>query len=353
MYQKIYHLHNMIDLGRKPLTLESIEELVSQESIWHWLLPNFQRVGKKFKYRAEGQPSAIINYEKGNLKFKDFGNTNPSESWVGYLMNYQGHSFMSALELIRDTFNLPLGSNTIGKKKSFKSPKIYPKQEYQEHSTIIRYKSRKWVWTIDDEYWYNKYKFTIEDRELFKIVPASHYWVINGSKHYFTVSKNNPAYIYPIGNRRKIYMPYDNRGFKWTSNTTKDDVFGLHLLKYFDNIEYLFIESSYKDTGVMFKAGFPSLPTPSENSFLPEKLFNQIIKKGIKPILHFDNDEAGIRNAKVFSEKYNIPYITMPELYHEGRLLKDPSDFVEIYGYEELTIFINNKINNLNYENKN
>lgn len=335
----------MIFKPKKPLTLDNIRELVSDESVFHWLLPGFDRVNKKFKVRAEDNSSAIIKYHNNILFFRDFGNTLGYLPWWKYLMEYNILTFQQALELIRDTFNLDLGTRSSKSVNVNTIPTIYPNKVYKTTQTIIRYRSREWG-LQDQSYWTDRYDITKADAKWFKIIPCQYYWIDNGIEYRFKATINDPVYCYPIGNRRKIYRPLNSEGFKWTSNTTKDDIFGLHLLKD-KKVDKLLIESSYKDTIVISKAGFYGLPTPSENSFLPEKLFDKIVKKGIKPILHFDNDDAGIKNAKIFSEKYNIPYITMPIIYHNEKLLKDPSDFVEIYGYEELKKIINQLINNI------
>lgn len=331
----------------KPLTLENIESLLSEETIWHWLIPNFQKVNKSFSIRKEDKPSCRISPKNNKLFLKDFGDSDKSYTWLTYMLEKQGMSFFTALETIRDTFSLELGnynSKNNNSSNNLKQPLIYPKEKYKECHTIIRYLSRPWGWDIDSEYWLKKYEITeCELTSLFYVIPLSHYWIINEEEHCFKVTKDNPCYCYPIGNRRKLYKPYDKKGFKWFANTTIDDVFGLHLLPKELDGKTIFIESSYKDTMVMYKAGFHSLPvTNGENSFIPEKLFYKLKNKGAKFIVHFDNDPPGIKAAKILNEKYNIPYIVQPELYNkEGKLIKDPSDYVEEFKYNELKLMIN------------
>ena len=326
----------MINIFRKELTLDNIRELVSEESIWHHLIPNFNRVGRKFKDRDEDDASACIKSINGRLVYSDFGKTSLRKDCVDYIMESRGVTFKEALESIRDDFNLDLGDKSNAPKKARKTtPKIYPKREYPEEPKIIRYRRRKWN-HLDTNYWTKKYGFTEADCKLFRIIPADYYWV---DDYCFKTKKDSPTYIYPIHNRRKIYTPLD-KDYKWFGNTTKLDIMGLHLLKG-KKFKLMFYISSYKDTGVMYKAGFYGVPVPSENSFVPEEFHNKVIKKGIKPVILFDNDGAGITNAKIFSEKYNIPYIHMPKVYYKDRLLKDPSDFVEVFGYDILIGTIN------------
>ena len=48
-------------------------------------------------------------------------------------------------------------------------------------------------------------------------------------------------------------------------------------------------------------------------------------------VLFLDQDETGVKRSKILSEKWNIPYILIPEKYK----IKDISDFIHLRGFDE------------------
>lgn len=325
----------MIDFSYRELTLDNLKQEVSDESIWHFLIPNFEKVGKAFKHRDEDSPSSMIKYSRNKLWFKDFGKTHKALDWIGYLKEYHNLSFVEALKYIRDAFGLKLGDYS-NNKISKKPVKIYQKEEYKEAEfKIIRYKERKWD-DRDTNYWTKKYALTESFLRKAKVYPISHFWI---NDTMIESQKDKPTYVYVEGIYRKIYSPLD-KIYKWISNCTKDVIFGLHLLP--SKIDYIIITSSYKDSLSLTLAGFNSIPVASENSFIPIEIYDKIIKKDIKILLLFDNDKPGINNAKTFKKQYDIELCFMPIVRIKNKVVtKDPSDYLEYFGLQKLNRYLN------------
>ena len=330
----------MINLLIRELTLENRQHEVSEESIWHFLIPSFEVVNKFFKHRNEDSPSAVIKFYRGKLRFKDFGKTHSTLDWIDYLKEYNNMSYIESLSYIRDSFGLRLGDKANVNLK--KNVKLYQKEEYKESGfKVIRYKRREWN-ELDTNYWTKKYCLTEKLLIKAKVYPISHYWI---NDTVIECKKDKPTYVYEEGIYRKIYSPLD-KVYKWISNCTKDVIFGLHLLP--SKIDYIIITSSYKDSLCLTLAGFNSIPVASENSFIPIGIYDRIIKKEIKILLLFDNDKAGIQNSKIFQQQYSIKIGFMPIIKKKNKIVtKDPSDYLEYFGLNKLNIYINKLKNKL------
>lgn len=324
----------MLDFSVRDLTLDNLKQEVSEESIWHFLIPNFERVGKAFKHRDEDSPSSMIKYSRNKLWFKDFGKTHKALDWIGYLKEYNNLSYIEALKYIRDSFGLKLGDYNV--KSTKKEIRIYQKEEYKETEfKVIRYKRRPWD-DRDTNYWTKKYALTESFLKKAKVYPISHFWI---NDLLIECKKDKPTYVYDEGIYRKIYSPLD-KVYKWLSNCTKDVIFGMHLLP--SKIDYIIITSSYKDSLSLTLAGFNSIPVASENSFIPISLYDRIIKKDIKILLLFDNDKPGIINANTFKKQYDIELGFMPIIKKNNKIItKDPSDYSDYFGLHKLNKYIN------------
>ncbi|MGL5079525.1 MAG: hypothetical protein ACRDBG_27315, partial [Waterburya sp.] len=126
----------------------------------------------------------------------------------------------------------------------------------------------------------------------------------NGVKVY-SDNKADPAFVYNINGRFKIYRPLaKNKKDKWRSTALLQDVYGLEHLKKKGRL--LFITSSVKDLMTLNSFGFQAicfsseaLPKRGENYEFLKSLIGNLNRRFEYVLSIFDNDEAGKAGAAV------------------------------------------------------
>ena len=157
----------------------------------------------------------------------------------------------------------------------------------------------------------------------FAVSPISHYW-INESRF-----SCNLSYAYKLGNKYKIYSPYDE--VKWMSNTNSKQIQGYDQLP--KQADCCIITSSLKDVMCLFEQGIPAVAMQSE-MYMPERKTIEELKERFKKVaVLYDNDFTNPNNpgqtmaAKICSE-YRLNNIYIPEDYQ----VKDVSDYIAKFG---------------------
>jgi len=132
------------------------------------------------------------------------------------------------------------------------------------------------------------------------------------------------AFGYRIGNKYKIYQPYEPE-FKFMNNYPSNYVEGLFQLtqRKSDN-RLLIITKSTKDVMVLRLLGYDAISPKGENILIPADTIQKLKLQFKKIVLLFDNDKAGVKGVLKYAE-HNFQHIWIP-----GE--KDVSDFIAKFG---------------------
>ena len=308
------HLHTDVILSK-----------ISEYDIFKYYCPNFIALNKKFcsDLRKDQKPGVSIVYWKGKLLYKDFGHPDHTFDCFNYVKYKYSCNFIEALTIIDNDFNLGLASKDSDKLFTMGyMATITRKRPTEQRVTIIKKKSRPW--SKADQLFWEKYLITKQTLTKFNVSPISHYWI---NENRFTC--NDRAYAYRIGNKYKIYSPYDDR--KWVSNTTSKHIQGYSQLP--ETGDLLIITSSLKDIMCLYEMGIPSIAMQSEMIMPDEKLIAHLQERFKQVAVFYDNDFSNPNNpgqtmAHKIREKYLLRNIFIPDDYE----CKDLSDYVAKFG---------------------
>lgn len=315
--------------GYEELTEEAILSKVNQFDIFNYYIPEFKALNKKFSspFRKDGSPSCAIAEFNGKLFYKDFG-TGESYTFVNFIRKKYNVSYIEALTILSNDFNLGLHSKTIEATSMGYIGQIGLPKKSVPIETIIKIKRRDWNNSIDREYW-GVYGLNRAILTHFKVFPISHLWINN---KYLKIKENSPSYAFVLGEGKyKILSPFSEH--KWLNNC-RDLIQGFQQLP--ERGSFLVITSSLKDCMVLYKYGYSAIAPQSENTIIPDDLIRELGERFDKIIVFFDNDAPGLEAAKVYKALYNIDYTHIPI-----GLPKDISDFTELYGEEEAKRVLN------------
>lgn len=311
----------MLGFGEE-LTTENIYKKISSYDLFKAYCSPFKKVGINFisELRTDSNPSCVVNLYNGDLLYKDFGDLCTYRA-IDYIKEKYKLSFFEVLDKINTDFALGLGilqSNT----KNYKSIYAINKdiQHKEKQINTIQKRARKFI-SKDLDYW-KQFGIHIDTLNKFNVEAIDTFWI--NDVIYFAAEYSYVYNFYWENDvfRRKIYQPFDS--FKWASNGGKICQ-GENMLPY--SGELLIITKSLKDVMSLWELGYTSVAPPSESTFLPIEYFNKQKDRFKKIVLFFDNDTAGIKMNKKFSEQLGIPYIISPELK-----AKDISDYIKIFG---------------------
>jgi len=306
------------------LSKEKILDKIREIDIFSYYCSSFKGFGQKFcsELRKDARPSASIIQWHDRLLYKDFGHPDHTFDCFSYVMQLFNCEFYSALRIIDNDFGLNLASHktemdfTRGYLGYRSNMKLVPKKV-----VVIKKKSRPWM-KKDADFW-SKYLISKKTLIKFAVSPISHYW-INESRF-----SCNLSYAYKLGNKYKIYSPYDE--VKWMSNTNAKQIQGYDQLP--KEADLCIITSSLKDVMCLFEQGIPAIAMQSE-MYMPKRETIEEIKERFKKVaVLYDNDFTNLNNpgqtmaAKICSE-YRLNNIYIPEDYQ----VKDVSDYIAKFG---------------------
>lgn len=332
--------------GRKELNISNVYRLISDYDIFIAYCKNFKEIGKSFisDLRDDEHPSCYIYSTGTRLLYKDFGDGS-SYSSFRYVMVKFGLDSIGAINKLNSDFRLNLGFKVENNVK-LDVPMAYfglPDRQPSLDSTklkksTIKVTIRPWNKTNDLTYWKTKYDIGVADLNKYEVYAISHYWI---NDKLYGCGKHSYAYYFGIHNDIeiwKIYQPYNPRTSKWFSNVDSTIIQGFKQLP--DSGDLLIITKALKDVIILSKLGYNSIAPNSEGTVITQEQFDELQSRFSKIVVFFDNDEAGIIYANKYKVKYNLQTIQIPL----ESCVKDSSDYVEKYSYEQLKEFIDGEI---------
>lgn len=273
--------------------------------------------------RDDPNPSFGFKYNnKGKLKAKDFSGRFWGDCFdmVALLHQYKVGDklqFYSILKVIATDFKL-IDDNTYCTLSS----------DHMDHIKTIK-TSRANItcsvrdWNSKDLTYWGSFNITRDILNLFNVFPVQNYWINADSQpepkyHY---NRKDPCYMYYYRKDKegipevKLYFPYrkrdannNNANFICNTNVLQ----GLHMIDYTKKYETdLIIPNSYKGVMTLHSLGYMAIAPQSESTFLTEQQFKYLSTIFSRIVIFYDNDEAGIANAKKYSNIFNIPYINI------------------------------------------
>jgi len=326
-------------------TKEELNRHISDDQIIYHYFGDFELDTFYISPRGESSPSLIFDVYGGDIKWRDFGNSNyPKDAveFVQYKYKCKDNKILNyaqTLELIYDE----IGTDA--------SPLIADRTE-KKKEVSIKYRKAYYQWELD--YWLDYY-IPGEMLLKYKIFPGELWY--NG-KLWGRSQENDPCYIYMWDIDLEIYKFYrPNAPIEWYkgntmikkffANNTRNHVQGLEFLP--KKGELLFITKSYKEVLVFMLLGIPAIAPHSENHFINEGLMKQLKQRFKYIYVNYDNDDTGISKSIQYSKFYKLKYWNVPINYIG---CKDPSDLVKMMNMAELKLNLNARFKRDNVEIK-
>lgn len=321
--------------------IETIEK-VSDEDIFSLIFGSTPELGILYTspFRIDSTPRCWFEYYNEKLRFNDFGNPE--------IINGIKMRSITALDAVRVYFNLSLQeaikfilNNTTEGIKIIDRTSQCPKEVKKDVEILIK---RRDFGKRDKKFWS---KFGISSQNLIddKVVAFDQVQLLNTRKGDFEFRVYDIGYAYTDfkDSRKKLYFPNREKRKKFISNLCPNDIGGFYQLDYL--VDKLVITKAYKDWRVLKNCGVKNVVWTQNESAIPsdQKLIN-FLTMAKEIVVFYDNDEAGIKGAKVLKDKFDSfqPNKTS-YLYLNDYSIKDPSDLIKEKGKQELINFLNLK----------
>lgn len=337
---RLFYFRAMIT-GRKriQLTTDSILEKISEYDIYKMYMPHQNwkiNVVTYSPFRNEKNPSFIIGYRGGALRFVDFGDSSKKGGCFNFVMTLFNVSLNDALLMIDRDFDL--GIVTASSTKNYErivadyaQPTATSKREY-----FIQVKTRKF--TNEELAYWNGYYQDIDDLRANNVYSIDAVYL---NKQKFPIKDTELRFGYLYEGHWKIYRPFADKKNKWMPNNVP-----ITMMDGLDDItdcDVAFINKSKKDYMVMKKV-FPcccAVQNEGMGCFSEENV--EFIKENSeRQILSFDSDETGVKNSQLITDKFGFEYCNVPRIYlDEG--IKDWADLARIHGLKTIEKYLTQK----------
>ena len=334
---RVFYFKAMIQ-GRKKvkLTPDSILDKITEYDIYKMYMPHQNwkiNVVTYSPFRNEKNPSFIIGYRGGALRFVDFGDSSKKGGCFNFVMMLFNISLNDALLMIDRDFDLGIvsGSSTKNYERivsDYVQPTATSKREY-----FIQVKTRRF--TNEELAYWNGYYQDIDDLRANNVYSIDTLYL---NKQKFPIKDTELRFGYLYEGHWKIYRPFADKKNKWMPNNVP-----ITMMDGLDDItdcDVAFINKSKKDYMVMKKV-FPcccAVQNEGMGCFSEENV--EFIKENSeRQILSFDSDETGVKNSKLISDKFGFDYCNVPRLYlDEG--IKDWADLARVHGLKTIEKYL-------------
>jgi hypothetical protein len=337
---RLFYFKAMIK-GRKRIDLspDSILNMISEYDIYKMYMPHQNwkiNVVTYSPFRNEKNPSFIIGYRGGALRFIDFGDSSKKGGCFNFVMMLFNVSLRDALLMIDRDFDLGIMNASSTKNyeriiSDYAQPTATSKREY-----FIQVKTRKF--TNEELAYWNGYYQDIDDLRANNVYSIDTVYL---NKQKFPIKDSELRFGYLYEGHWKIYRPFADKKNKWMPNNVP-----ITMMDGLDDItdcDVAFINKSKKDYMVMKKV-FPcccAVQNEGMGCFSEENV--EFIKENSeRQILSFDSDETGVKNSKLISDKFGFDYCNVPRIYlDEG--IKDWADLARIHGLKTIEKYLTQK----------
>lgn len=324
---------------RVKLTPDSILDKISEYDIYKFYMPHQNwkiNVVTYSPFRNEKNPSFIIGYRGGALRYCDFGDSSKKGGCFNFVMMLFNVSLNDALLMIDRDFDLGIISGSSTKQyeriiSDYAQPTATSKREF-----FIQVKTRKF--THEELAYWNAYYQDIDDLRANNVYSIDTVYL---NKQKFPIKDSELRFGYLYEGHWKIYRPFADKKNKWMPNNVP-----ITMMDGLDDItdcDVAFINKSKKDYMVMKKV-FPcccAVQNEGMGCFSEENV--EFIKENSeRQILSFDSDETGVKNSQLITDKFGFEYCNVPRLYlDEG--IKDWADLARIHGLKTIEKYLTQK----------
>jgi hypothetical protein len=327
--------------GRKriDLTPDSILNKISEYDIYKMYMPHQNwkiNVVTYSPFRNEKNPSFIIGYRGGALRYVDFGDSSKKGGCFDFIMMLFNISLREALLMIDRDFDLGIvcGSSTKNYERivsDYAQPTATSKREF-----FIQVKTRKF--THEELAYWNGYYQDVDDLRANNVYSIDTVYL---NKQKFPIKDTELRFGYLYEGHWKIYRPFADKKNKWMPNNVPITMMdGLQDIK---DCDVAFINKSKKDYMVMKKI-YPCCCAVQNEGMgcFSEENVEYIKENSERQILSFDSDETGVKNSQMITDKFGFEYCNVPRLYlDEG--IKDWADLARIHGLKTIEKYLTQK----------
>nr|DAL02953.1 MAG TPA: DNA primase [Crassvirales sp.] len=284
----------------------------------------------KSPLRRDNTPTCSFYRDScGRLIFKDFrgdfyGN------FIEVVKYKYGVSYPKALAIIANDFGIKQNPELKVNKSCIKEYSNNKLEKSEE--SIIKVKIKDF--TEEELDWWRSYGITLNTLKKFFVFSCEIVFLNDQIYSYSSSTSFNFGYFYPSKDNNKqywrIYYP-QNRKYRFISNWNKTMIQGIHMMP--KSGEFLVITKSMKDVMLCYELGIPAIAPNSENLFITDSQWDNIVIKFKHIFLLYDTDLAGVANSKRIKKKFpKIQVLLIPRKYKA----KDITDLYKKLGTEKM-----------------
>ena len=324
---------------RVKLTPDSILDKISEYDIYKFYMPHQNwkiNVVTYSPFRNEKNPSFIIGYRGGALRYVDFGDSSKKGGCFNFVMMLFNVNLNDALLMIDRDFDLGIISGSSTKQyeriiSDYAQPTATSKREF-----FIQVKTRKF--THEELAYWNAYYQDIDDLRANNVYSIDTVFL---NKQKFPIKDSELRFGYLYEGHWKIYRPFADKKNKWMPNNVPITM--MDGLEDIADCDVAFINKSKKDYMVMKKV-FPCCCAVQNEGMgcFSEENVEYIKENSERQILSFDSDETGVKNSQMITDKFGFEYCNVPRIYlDEG--IKDWADLARIHGLKTIEKYLTQK----------
>lgn len=334
---RVFYFRAMIK-GRKrvELTPDNVLNKISEYDIYKMYMPHQNwkiNVVTYSPFRNEKNPSFIIGYRGGALRFVDFGDSSKKGGCFDFVMMLFSISLREALMMVDRDFDLGIMNESSTKNyerivADYAQPTATSKREF-----FIQVKTRKF--TNEELAYWNGYYQDIDDLRANNVYSIDTVYL---NKQKFPIKDTELRFGYLYEGHWKIYRPFADKKNKWMPNNVP-----ITMMDGLDDIrdcDVAFINKSKKDYMVMKKV-FPCCCAVQNEGMgcFSEENVAYIKENSDVQILSFDSDETGVKNSQLITDKFGFDYCNVPRVYLEEGI-KDWADLARTHGLKTIEKYL-------------
>lgn len=282
--------------------IEISKALDCAEKVFSFHLPGYTLgIGNtNSPFRNDKIPSLQVKWSYGKWRFRDYGSSEYKGDCIDFIKMLYSCSFNEAVEKIINDFS---SNDPVRKMDSHCLKKINKKD-----SKPVELDIKERLYTFDEIKFWNNFGISKTTLDRYNVKAVKFIFInkspILAAPFTFAFEEYKDGKI-----SHKIYQPL-NKENKWMNKHKWDVVQGWSQMVLKGKL--LIITKSLKDTMLLAELGYNAIAPQSETSFLKKHILEQLKKRFEKIIIFLDNDEVGIKQAKLYSEQFNLPYIYIP-----------------------------------------